>query len=159
MGGLVEQAGLARTVELKGHVIDSLTLSKVIDRVQQLGGDYRINDIHVGSLKKDISSINLTLLAPDADTLERLLEAVTPYGAVPEVGDAETLLCAEDGMLSEEAYRVRLPRKIRQNGQWAPVENGNDWCLRIQNGQAQMIPVAQVRKGDTVVRGAHGLDW
>lgn len=159
MSSLTEQAGLTRTVELKGHVIDSLTLSKVIDRVQQLGGDYRLNDIHVGSLKKDISAINLTLLAPDAQTLEGLMEAVTPYGAVAEATDAETLPCPQDGVLPEDAYRVRLPQTIRQNGQSLSIENGGNWALVLKNGQAKMTPVHQLCQGDLIVCGTHGLDW
>ncbi|WP_373532993.1 hypothetical protein [Vampirovibrio sp.] len=159
MSGLTEQAGLARTVELKGHVIDSLTLSKVIDRVQQLGGDYRLNDIHVGSLKKDISAINLTLLAADANTMNALMEAVAPYGAVAESTDAETIACEQAGALPEEAYRVRLPQKIRWNGQTLSVGQGGDWALAIKNGQAHMISAAQVLPGDLLVRGTHGLDW
>lgn len=159
MSGLTGQASLARTVELKGHVIDSLTLSKVIDRVQQLGGDYRLNDIRVGSVKKDVSALNLTLLAPDAATMGRLMEAVLPYGAVAEETDAELVICEQDGVLPDEAYEIRLPRTIRQGGQELPVTGGGEWTLTLRNGQAQMIPVAQLRQGDTVVRGTHGLDW
>lgn len=159
MSGLTGQAGLTRTVELKGHVIDSLTLSKVIDRVQQLGGDYRLNDIRVGSVKKDVSSLNLTLLAPDAATMSRLMEAVLPYGAVAEETDAELVTCEQDGVLPDEAYEIRLPRTIRQGGQWLSVAGGGEWTLTMKAGQAHMIPVAQLRQGDAVVRGTHGLDW
>lgn len=159
MSGSVEQAALTRTVELKGHVIDSLTLSKVIDRVQQLGGDYRLNDIRVGSLKKDISSLNLTLLAPDESTMSQLLDAVVPYGAQIETADAEILSCKEAGVLPEEAYLIKLPRQLRQAGQTVSVEGGGDWTIRLQSGKAELIPVASLQAGDSVVRGTHGLDW
>lgn len=159
MSGSIEQAVLTRTVELKGHVIDSLTLSKVIDLVQQLGGDYRLNDIRVGSLKKDVSSLNLTLLAPDANTLNQLLEAVVPYGAVVEASDAETVSCQKAGVLPEEAYLVKLPKQVLQNGTWVSVEGGGDWTLRLHQGKAQLVPVVSLQVGDPVVRGTHGLDW
>lgn len=159
MSGSIEQAALTRTVELKGHVIDSLTLSKVIDLVQQLGGDYRLNDIRVGSLKKDVSSLNLTLMAPDTTTMKQLLEAVVPYGAVAEASDAEIVVCQKAGVLPEEAYLVKLPRKVRQKGQWVSVEDGGAWTLRLQDGQAQLVAVGQLQVGDQVVRGTHGLDW
>jgi hypothetical protein len=159
MSGLTDQAGLARTVELKGHVIDSLTLSKVIDRVQQLGGDYRLNDIHVGSLKKDISAINLTLIAPDAETMNALMEAVAPYGAVAESTDAETISCEQAGVLPEDAYRVKLPQTVRWNGQALCIDKGGDWALVIKEGQAQMVSASTVLPGDCLVRGTHGLDW
>ena len=34
-------------VELTGHIIDSLTLAKVIDKIQMTGFDYQVNDLRV----------------------------------------------------------------------------------------------------------------
>ncbi len=160
MSGASGSVGLTTTVELKGHLIDSLTLSKVIDTVQQLGGDYRLNDIRVGSLKKDISSINMTLIAPDHQVLAKLLEAITPYGAVPGDQDQpETLTCEQDGVLSPNAYTVKLPQRVHHLESWLPVENGGAWTLVLESGQAHMRPVSQLCKGDVLVSGTHGLQW
>ncbi len=159
MSGMTGQASLTRTVELKGHVIDSLTLSKVIDRVQQLGGDYRLNDIRVGSLKKDVSAINLTLLASDQAVMAELLSAVAPYGAVTEQSPVDLLVCERDGILPLDAYEVKLPQQVRYQDQALSVKDGGAWTLVVRNGQAEMIPVDQLRQGDLLVRGTHGLDW
>lgn len=160
MGGLTGQAGLTRGVELKGHLLDSLTLSKVIDRIQQLGGDYRLNDIRVGSLKKDISSIHLTLLAPDAAALSQLMEAIRPYGAVSDEEDTvSTTICQQDATLPADAYEVKLPKALHYQSKTVPVENGGNWTLVIKNGQANLVPVQALRQGDSIVCGAQGLQW
>ena len=37
-----------RTVEVSGHIIDSLILAKVLDVIVDSGADYTLLDIHVG---------------------------------------------------------------------------------------------------------------
>lgn len=160
MNGVSETSGSTASIELKGHLIDSLTLSKVIDRVQQLGGDYRLNDIRIGGLKKDVSSIHMTLMAPDAETLESLKEAILPYGAHPDDGqDAMTAVCQHAGVSSEEAYAVKVPEKVFYGGRWIPVERGGSLALVIQDDKARMIPVTELKQGDMLVIGSHGLQW
>jgi hypothetical protein len=153
-------AGLNTTIELRGHLIDSLTLSKVIDIVQQLGGDYRLNDIRVGNLKKDISSINMTLMASTPEVLAQLIEAIAPYGAMPgDQEQPETLICEQEGVLPKEAYSVKLPQRVHHDDQWILVENGGTWALILEQGQPRMKPVNTLRKGDILISGTHGLQW
>jgi len=160
MSGTSGSVGLSTTVELKGHLIDSLTLSKVIDVVQQLGGDYHLNDIRVGSLKKDISSINMTLMAPNQQVMAQLMEAITPYGAVPgDQDEPEILTCEQDGQLPKAAYSVKLPQRVHHRGEWVPVQNGGAWALILEQGQARMKPVSELRQGDVLISGTHGLQW
>jgi hypothetical protein len=160
MSGVSKPAGLTTTVELKGHLIDSLTLSKVIDLVQQLGGDYRLNDIRIGSLKKDISAISMTLIARDEQSLQQLLTAITPYGATPEENDAvNTLVCKQDGVCPEEAYQVKLPQRAHVGGNWKELSNGGTWVLALDGDHPVMKPVTELRQGDRLVSGTHGLQW
>ena len=42
-------------VELRGHIIDSLLLPKVLDVITELGGSYRIQDITIGQTRQDQS--------------------------------------------------------------------------------------------------------
>jgi len=42
-------------VELRGHIIDSLTLPKVLDAIMEMGGDYEILELKVGKTKNDES--------------------------------------------------------------------------------------------------------
>jgi hypothetical protein len=161
MSGVLGQVGLSATVELKGHLIDSLTLSKVIDRIQQLGGDYQLNDIRVGNLKKDITYASLTLQAKDQALLDQLLEAISPYGVV--VGNdqslSQTAICQQDGQLPTGAFEVKLPRRIFHEGDWHDVANGGLWALAVESGGTRMKHISELRQGDILVSGTHGLQW
>jgi len=160
MSGAPGQVELTTTVELKGHLIDSLTLSKVADLVHQLGGDYRLNDIRVGSLKKDISSITMTLMAPNATIMQQLTEALTPYGATAaENAEVNTITCQQDGTYPEEAYVLKLPQRVYSQGSWQLLENGGTWVLVLEEGHPRMKPAAALRKGDILVNGTRGLQW
>jgi hypothetical protein len=161
MSGVLEPVGLSATVELKGHLIDSLTLSKVVDRVQQLGGDYQLNDLRVGNLKKDITFVNLTLTAPDQTVMDQLLEAIAPYGVVAgsDQQASETVVCQEPGRLPTDAFEVKLPRRVFQQGDWQDVANGGPWALVLEGSVPRMKPVSDLRQGDILVSGPHGLQW
>ena len=42
-------------IELRGHIIDSLILTKVFDGIMDHGGSFEVLDIQVGKKKKDES--------------------------------------------------------------------------------------------------------
>jgi hypothetical protein len=155
------QTEATATIELKGHLIDSLTLSKVIDRIQALGGDYRLNDIQIGSLKKDISSVNLTLLATDAQKLAELKEELSHYGAVvtSEI-NAEFVQCTKNGEVPEEAFILKAPKRVFYEGRWFSL-NWEDVVVVFDPAQekARLEQVGQVKAGTSVVVGTQGLEW
>ena len=50
------QAGLAtEDVEVRGHIIDSLILPKILDCISASGGSFRIKEIVVGQARRDPS--------------------------------------------------------------------------------------------------------
>jgi len=69
---------VSRTIELNGHLMDSLTLSKVLDTIEKLGGEFHLKAIEIGSSKKDFSHALIDVFAPDNHTLERIVTAVHP---------------------------------------------------------------------------------
>ena len=161
MSGVQESEGLSVTVELKGHLIDSLTLSKVIDLVQHLEGDYHLNDIRVGSHKKDISSINMTLYAPNEATMEQILEVIAHYGVAPtdEHPGVKTAVCERAGVLPDEAFGVKLPRLVFHQGEWKELENGGLWTVVLENGATGVRRVTELQPGDVLISGTQGLQW
>jgi N-dimethylarginine dimethylaminohydrolase len=69
-------------IELRGHLLDSLTLAKVLDVIQQAGGEYALEDMSVGERKEMFSRARLTVTGQDESHLSNLLEALKPYGTV-----------------------------------------------------------------------------
>jgi N-dimethylarginine dimethylaminohydrolase len=74
------EATYQSTVELRGHLLDSLTLAKVLDKIQAHQAGYELHNIQVGSRRDHLSSVSLTIQANSTDHLNQVLEALQPYG-------------------------------------------------------------------------------
>lgn len=72
---------IEKTVTLSGHLIDSLTLAKVIDVIESHQCEFEVDDLHIGRRKADLSDVTLQIFAPDEATFQTLLDALSVYGA------------------------------------------------------------------------------
>ena len=52
----------SKIIEVKGHLIDSLVLTKIFDRVMDLEGKFEVMKISVGKLKTDESYAKLRII-------------------------------------------------------------------------------------------------
>jgi hypothetical protein len=149
-------------VELSGHIIDSLTLTKVIDRIQAHGCQYQINDILIGEKKNDLSYAQLSLWASDQSTLEMVVSELRAYGAVP-VENTSTRVAPSpaDGVVPEESYvRLNPPIEVLYQDQWVPVQRqGFNLVIVIDPDArtARLQKVGDVKKGDLIVLGKTGV--
>jgi lysine-ketoglutarate reductase/saccharopine dehydrogenase-like protein (TIGR00300 family) len=154
-------------VQLEGHLIDSLTLAKVLDQIVMAGADYEMLDIEVGRTQLDTSRARLRVTAPDEDRLAELLSELQVHGANRDVlGDAELEPADLDGVLPSDFYATtNLPTWVRVDGHWVPVENPEMDCgLVVRPGAApdggprvRTIPMHRVVAGDLVVVGHEGV--
>ncbi len=70
------------TVELEGHIIDSLLLAKVLDAILDGGADYEIVDVVIGRARDDHSRAILALTHPaGAEALDELCSRLAAHGA------------------------------------------------------------------------------
>ncbi|MEK9629657.1 MAG: TIGR00300 family protein [Nitrospinota bacterium] len=148
------------TVILKGHIIDSLILPKVLDIILQGGGTFEINHLDIGVTREDTTLAKIAVHAESPDKLEEILEAIQAHGAeVETLSDCTTQTALQDGVLPDSFYTTtHLPTQIRLNGQWVDVESIEmDLAIRVQLDQAIAIPMASVKKGDFIVTGHQGI--
>ena len=66
---------------LKGHIIDSFTIQKVMDTIIDQGGDYEIEELNVGKHNDDISTARIRIESDDEEKLDKILDMVTDLGA------------------------------------------------------------------------------
>ena len=45
----------SREIEVSGHLIDSLILTKIFDKIMDLKGEFEVQEIDIGKRKKDQS--------------------------------------------------------------------------------------------------------
>jgi len=157
-----------KTIELRGHIIDSHILSQVMDLVMDYNAEFYIEQFEVGKHKYDPSYARLILYAPTPETLDELMEAVTKLGAQlleSEEVDARTEPAPKDGVLPEDFYSTtNMPTEVRINGKWFPVENIEmDVAIAIRLNEegkpigAYTVPMSDVRKGTPIVVGHQGI--
>ena len=148
-------------VELAGHIIDSLLLGKVLDAIVDSGADYRITEIEVGRTNTDQSHARLEISAPDARTLERLLENLNVYGVNRTlISPAHLVACECDGVLPAGFYSTtNLPTYVVTSHGKLKVENPEMDCALVVSGEAvRTVPMHRVRAGDLVVVGLDGVE-
>jgi len=73
---------VTRTVEIQGHILDSLTLAKTLDIIAKNDGRCEIKDIKIGLDKSDFSYAKINISALNKPAMENILEKVKKQGAV-----------------------------------------------------------------------------
>lgn len=148
------------TIEVEGHIVDSLLLPKMLDAILNVGGDYEILDVSIGKTNTDVSRARVEVTAPDA-VMEALLEELQVHGANRvSANDAELVVCDMDGVLPPGFYSTtNLPTSIRLNGKWVDVERPEMDCAIVvgEDGTARTVPMHRSKVGDRVVVGNEGV--
>ena len=95
----------SETIHLEGHVIDSLTLSKVLDILSSYEGvRYEVRHAKIGHTREEISKFDILVEAETEELLERVLEEVQQHGAFFSHADARLEPAPKDGVFPEDFY-------------------------------------------------------
>lgn len=149
-------------IELKGHILDSHVLPRVLDKVVELGGDFSVEDISIGKTKDDPSYARLEVTAANEAAWRRIWEAVQPLGAVLLTEDEAILEPApKDGVFPFDFYATtNLETYVRLTSGWVKVERMEmDCAIRVNpaHNRAECVPMSRVKQGDLVVVGNRGV--
>jgi lysine-ketoglutarate reductase/saccharopine dehydrogenase-like protein (TIGR00300 family) len=150
----------SETVEVRGHLIDSGVLSRVLDDILEYGGDYSIDRFEVGKTPVDESYARLTLKSAADDDLARIVMRLQTHGVNPtDPGQVVLRTVESDGVFPDDFYSTtNLETVVRMDSSWVPVENPEMDCGIVVNGErARTIAVSDVKAGDRVVCGASGV--
>jgi lysine-ketoglutarate reductase/saccharopine dehydrogenase-like protein (TIGR00300 family) len=152
------------TVEISGHIIDSLILPKVLDIIINLGAEFEILDIKVGKGRADRSYARVQIDASTPALLDRVLAKLKEHGALPANEELESALlepAPADGVFPDHFYSTtNLLTWVRVDGRWIEVELSEMDCgirVDLETMRAQCVPIHRVKKGDPVVTGHHGI--
>jgi len=148
------------TLEITGHVIDSMLFTRILDQVREAKADYEIQQFDVGRTPVDPSYARLLIRADDADSLEALVQSLMGLGMTRlETGEATLVPAEMDGVLPDGFYSsTNLETEVRVDGTWHRVENPEmDCAIVVADGRARTVPMSDVVLGDPVVVGSRGL--
>lgn len=152
----------SREIELEGHIIDSGIMTRVFDKVLDMGGNFEVLNFEIGKKKQDVSYARLLISAPDQIQLDEILSALHRLGAkMPEV---ESLVCepAEGNKIVPKGFysTTNHPTFVSYNSKWLEVENIEMDCLIVLDTlecRAFCTPLSNLKKGDCVVIGERGV--
>src|SRR5919109_825833 len=144
---------------MEGHLIDSDVLRKAFNRVVEEGGDFEVLEFRVGKSNDAPSFTRMAVSAPDAETLDRILEGLRYLGAATEVADARFAPAEADGILPDEFYSTtNFDTFVRIRGRWEPVrEQKMDCALVLRDAKPTCVKQAQVKKNELVALRGPGI--
>src|SRR6185503_1574475 len=96
---------VSETIELRGHIIDSLILPKVLDQILTRGATFHIEEIKIGQKRADQSFARIEVGADTEEALNELMLRLRQHGAeVVERDDARLAPAPEDGVFPDDFY-------------------------------------------------------
>ena len=149
-------------IEVKGHLIDSMILTKIFDKVMDLKGDFQVLEFSVGKKKRDPSYARLLVRGRDQQHLDELLESVYREGAQPISVQQVMLEPAEKDMVMPDSFysTTNNATQVFYNSSWIDVDNMMmDKCIVLdrQKMRAECKMIRDVKKGDSIVVGERGV--
>ncbi len=150
----------SREIEVSGHIIDSLILSKIFDGVMDLDGEFEILKIKIGKKKRDESYAKLRVIGKNQKQLDQILELVYREGATAKIQKEVKLKAAPKNCTMPENFYSTTNNytQIFRNGKWIKVENMMmDKCIVVKANKAKCVPIREIKKGDKIMIGEDGV--
>ena len=149
-------------IEVKGHLIDSMILTKIFDKVMDLKGDFQVLEFSVGKKKRDPSYARLLVRGKNQQHLDELLESVYREGAQPMSVQQVMLEPAVKDMVMPDSFysTTNNATQVFYNSSWIDVDNMMmDKCIVLdrQKMRAECKMIRDVKKGDSIVVGEQGV--
>lgn len=154
--------GFTEDVEIRGHIIDSLILPKILDIVTAGGGTFQIKNISIGQARNDPSNALVRITAESEQQLGELLSAVSAHGAV-RVNENDCITQSADiaSAFPEGFYSTTNQRtEVRLAGQWLEVADQEMDCgivIDPVRQSARCVPMLDIQPGDDVIVGHAGV--
>src|SRR5436309_3283125 len=87
--------GNVEEVEVRGHIVDSLLLPKILDRILQMGGTFEIRECRIGARRVDPSYARIAIRAGAPSTIEAIVGDLVSHGASPVQADDARVVSAD----------------------------------------------------------------
>jgi len=144
----------AQEIEVRGHLIDSMILTKIFDKIMNQGGEFEVLELDVGKKKKDSSYAKVQVSGKNAKHLKEILDDIHRDGATP-VNEKQIKLkkAPKDMVLPDNFYSTtNNDTWLFHNDKWIPVDNQMmDKCIVVKGNRASCVAIRDVKKGDLVV--------
>jgi lysine-ketoglutarate reductase/saccharopine dehydrogenase-like protein (TIGR00300 family) len=150
------------TIILRGHIIDSLILPKVLDQILTQGGEFKIGEIKIGQNRVDQSFARIEVAALEAETLDEIVLRLRQHGAeVLEKTDVQLAPSPADGVFPKDFYLTTNQQTfITIDGAEIEVRPALMDCAVVVNRETRRATARkfhEVRRGMEIVVGHQGI--
>ncbi len=151
-----------REVEVEGHLIDSMILSRIFDRIMDLGGEFEVLEFRIGKRKHEYSYARLLVRGKSPEHLDQIVSELYRLGAwSPTPKEVKLEPAPDDRVLPDDFYSTtNHPTYIYYRGRWIEVENlAMDKVIVVDpvTERAFCKRILDVKKGELIVVGEEGL--
>jgi lysine-ketoglutarate reductase/saccharopine dehydrogenase-like protein (TIGR00300 family) len=149
-------------IELRGHIIDSLILPKVLDEILTNGGRFTIRDIKIGKERHDPSYACIDVFGPSPEVVDDIVRRLRQHGAeVVEQQDVQLVEAPADGVFPPDFYVTTNQQTfVHLQGKWIETRPATMDCgIAVDPARktAETVKFSQVRKGMLITVGHHGI--
>ncbi|WP_165227273.1 ornithine cyclodeaminase [Aquisphaera insulae] len=154
--------GAVDEVEVRGHIVDSLLLPKILDRILQMGGSFEIRECRIGVRRSDPSYARIAIRAASPEAIQEILADLLEHGASPvHPEDARIVPADIAGAFPDGFYSTTNQQtQIRLQGRWIDVQDQEMDCgiaIDASSGAARCVPMVRVIVGTPIVVGHAGV--
>jgi lysine-ketoglutarate reductase/saccharopine dehydrogenase-like protein (TIGR00300 family) len=152
----------SETIELRGHIIDSLILPKVLDQILTHGANFKIAEIKIGQKRADQSFARIEVSAETSEGLDELILRLRQHGAeVTKPADAQLAKAPSDGVFPPDFYVTTNQQTfVRFEGkdiEVRPAMMDSAIAVDRKKSTARAVKFFDVSKGDEIVVGHEGI--
>jgi len=152
----------SETIELRGHIIDSLILPKVLDEILRAGGNFKIREIKIGERRADQSYARIEVSGPTHETLDELVLRLRQHGAeITEKVDVQLAPAPAEGVFPADFYVTTNQQTfVTLDGKEIEVHPAimdSGIAVDREAGRATAVKFYDVRKGMKIVAGHQGI--
>jgi lysine-ketoglutarate reductase/saccharopine dehydrogenase-like protein (TIGR00300 family) len=152
----------SETIELRGHIIDSLILPKVLDQILTRGAGFKIAEIRIGQKRADQSFARIEVTAETSEALDELVLRLRQHGAeTVERANVQLAKAPEAGVLPHDFYVTTNQQTfIRLDGKEIEVRPAMmDSAVAVDRKKraARAVKFFDVKEGDEIVVGHQGV--
>jgi len=149
-------------IELRGHIIDSLILPKVLDEILTHGGAFTIREIKIGKQRHDPSYACIDVFGPSPETVDDIVRRLRQHGAeVVEQTSVQLVPAPADGVFPTDFYVTTNQQTfVHLDNKWIEVQPATMDCaiaVSPEKPEARAVKFSQVRKGMPIAIGHHGI--
>ncbi|MEE6245871.1 MAG: TIGR00300 family protein [Thermoproteota archaeon] len=152
----------SREIEVDGHLIDSMILTRIFDKIMDLKGEFEVTDFKIGVKKSDPSHVKLTIIGKNKEHLRKMLEETYRIGAIAvEFQNVSYSKTARDMVMPDNFYSTtNNPTFVMLNGKWVKVSNqmmDKAIVIDLKNNKALCKMIRDIKKGDLIATGEEGI--